>query len=109
MEETARTLTRETAIPLYEAIEHRHSHRAYTGEPLPQDRKQKLVQFLEDGWEPYPGARTRAVLIEGVDKTAKIFKGFVGSYGSVKDAPALIAMIGQTDDPYFYEATGYMG
>lgn len=109
MQETERILSREAAIQLYEAIELRHSHRAYTGEPLPQDRRDKLAQFIESGWEPYPGARTRAVLLEGTETTARIFKGFLGSYGSVKDAPALVAFIAQTEDPYFYEATGYMG
>jgi nitroreductase len=102
-------MTREQAIPLYEAVEIRHSNRSYTGEPLAPELRTKLMQFLDNGWEPYPGSRTRAVLIEGTDKTSRIFKGFLGSYGSVANAPALIAFIADLDDPCFYEATGYMG
>jgi nitroreductase len=109
MEAMTGQMTRETAIQLYEAIEHRHSVRSYTGEPLPGELREKLVLFLQNGWEPYPGARTRAVLLEGVETTGKIFKGFLGSYGAVQNAPAMICMIANVEDPYFYEATGYMG
>lgn len=110
MEDTMmRQLSRERAIHLYEALEHRHSMRSYTGEKLPKDLKNKLVEFIEEGWEPYPGARTRMVLLEGKQATSKIFKGLIGSYGAVQNAPAVLLMIANIDDPYFYEATGYMG
>lgn len=106
---TTGQMTRETAIQYYEAIEHRHSVRSYTGEPLPKAEREQLLQFLQNGWEPYPGVRTRVVLLEGTDTTSKIFKGFLGSYGAVQNAPAMMCMIANVDDPYFYEATGYMG
>lgn len=109
MSEMTRTMSREMAIPLYDAVEHRHSLRSYTGEKLPADRKAKLNAFLENGWESYAGSHTRAVLIEGVKTTGKIFKGVIGSYGSVQNAPALVAFIARIDEPYFYEAVGYMG
>ncbi|ASS74308.1 hypothetical protein CIG75_04440 [Tumebacillus algifaecis] len=109
MEVTTGQMKRETAIQLYEAIEHRHSVRSYTGEALPAMEREKLVQFLQNGWEAYPGARTRVVLLEGVATTGKIFKGFLGSYGAVQNAPAMICMIANVEDPFFYEATGYMG
>ncbi|MFD2169683.1 nitroreductase family protein [Tumebacillus lipolyticus] len=109
MEVKTDQMVRETAVQLFEAIEHRHSMRSYTGEPLPAPEREKLIEFLQKGWEPYPGARTRAVLLEGVETTKRIFKGFLGSYGSVQNAPAMICMIGNVEDPFFYEATGYMG
>ncbi|MGB8954338.1 MAG: nitroreductase family protein [Tumebacillaceae bacterium] len=109
MSEMTRDMSREVAIPLYDAVEHRHSLRSYTGEKLPADQKAKLSAFLENGWEPYAGIHTRAVLLEGVKTTGKIFKGVIGSYGSVQNAPAMVAFIAPIDEPYFYEAVGYMG
>ncbi|PWK13415.1 nitroreductase family protein [Tumebacillus permanentifrigoris] len=103
------TMTREQAIPLFEAVELRHSTRSYTGDALAPEIRTKLLDFLTNGWEPYPGTHTRAVLIEGTDQTNSIFKGFLGSYGKVTNAPALIAFIADLEEPCFYEATGYMG
>lgn len=109
MQDATREMTRETAISLYEAAELRHSLRSYTGEPLPKDLRQKLTDFIEKGWEPYPGVRARTVLLEGTEKTKKIFKGVIGSYGAVQNAPTLVAFVVNIEDPYFYEAAGYMG
>ncbi|KEO84646.1 nitroreductase family protein [Tumebacillus flagellatus] len=109
MSNPKRTLSRTQAIPLFEAVELRHSSRSYTGEPLAADTRQKLQTFLDSGWEPYPDSDTRAVLVEGTDQTSRIFKGFIGSYGAVTNAPALIAIVANLDAPYFYEAAGYMG
>lgn len=109
MLEAINTMTRQAALPLFEAIELRHSLRSYTGEPLDSTIREKLRTYLETGWEPYPGARTRAVLIEGKENAQRIFKGVIGSYGAVQNAPALIAFVADVDDPFFYEATGFMG
>jgi nitroreductase len=109
MLDTKRSLTREMAIGLYEATEHRHSLRSYTGEALPADKRQMLLDFMENGWEPYPGGTTRAVLLEGRDVTKQIFKGVIGSYGAVQNAPAVVAFVADVKEPFFYEATGYMG
>lgn len=38
-----------------------------------------------------------------------VFKGFLGSYGKVKGAPAFIAFIGSMDDPHVQEEVGYTG
>ena len=38
-----------------------------------------------------------------------VFKGIVGSYGKIKDAPAFIAFIGNMDSPYVQEEVGYTG
>nr|WP_236587774.1 nitroreductase family protein [Tumebacillus amylolyticus] len=94
---------------MFEGVELRHSSRSYTGEPLSTEIRTKLLNFLDSGWEPYPESHTRAVFIEGTDKTSRIFKGFLGSYGKVTNAPALIAIIADVDRPHFYEAAGYMG
>jgi hypothetical protein len=39
----------------------------------------------------------------------RVLRGIVGSYGKVKGAPALIAFIGDIDDPYVNEKIGYTG
>jgi hypothetical protein len=38
-----------------------------------------------------------------------IFKGIVGSYGKIKDAPAFIAFIGDMNSPFVQEEVGYTG
>jgi nitroreductase len=109
MVQKVREVTRETAVRLYEAMELRHSRRSYTGEPLRADVRAALAEYVQDGWEPYPGTHTRAVLLEGVETTSRVFKGVIGRYGSVQNAPALVAFVVRIDEPYFYEACGYMG
>lgn len=101
---------RDVAVRLYEAVELRHSVRSYTGEKLTAAEREKLSAFVTDGWEPLTStAHVRAVLIEGVEKTNRIFKGFIGGYGAVKNAPAMLVVIASIDQPHFYEAAGYMG
>jgi nitroreductase len=109
MSELVRSMTREDAVALYNAIDLRHSVRSYTGEALPAALGQRLADYIANGWEPYTASNTRTVLLEGTEVTGKIFKGFIGSYGSVQNAPAIMCFIADINDPYFYEATGYMG
>ncbi|MGZ4107362.1 MAG: nitroreductase family protein [Tumebacillaceae bacterium] len=94
---------------MYQSIDLRHSVRSYTGEALPAELRQRLSEYIANGWEPYPEGSTRAVLLEGLETSGKIFKGFIGSYGSVQNAPAMICFIADITSPHFYEATGYMG
>src|SRR4030042_1765706 len=54
---------------------------------------------------PFPHARSRLV----TESADSVFKGIVGSYGKVKDAPAFIAFIGDMDDPFVQEEVGYTG
>jgi nitroreductase len=54
---------------------------------------------------PFPHARSRLV----TESAESVFKGIIGSYGKVKDAPAFIAFIGNMDDPFVQEEVGYTG
>ncbi|MBT9141576.1 MAG: hypothetical protein DDT30_02176 [Dehalococcoidia bacterium] len=56
-------------------------------------------------FRPFPHARSRLVTESGKG----IFKGIVGSYGKIKDAPAFIAFIGDMNSPYVQEEVGYTG
>lgn len=56
-------------------------------------------------FRPFPQAR--AVLIS--QSTDKVFKGAIGHYGKIKNAPAFIAFIGKMDSPYIDEQVGYLG
>jgi hypothetical protein len=38
-----------------------------------------------------------------------VFKGIIGSYGRIKNAPAFIAFIGKMDGPFVQEQVGYTG
>ncbi len=54
---------------------------------------------------PFPHARSRLV----TESADSVFKGIIGSYGKIKDAPAFIAFIGNMDDPFVQEEVGYTG
>lgn len=54
---------------------------------------------------PFPHARSRLV----TESAKRVFKGIIGSYGKIKDAPAFIAFIGNMDDPFVQEEVGYTG
>jgi hypothetical protein len=56
-------------------------------------------------FKPFSYARTRLV----TKSVNNVFKGVVGSYGKIKDAPAFIAFIGDMDSPFVQEAVGYTG
>jgi nitroreductase len=54
---------------------------------------------------PFPHARSRLV----TESVESVFKGLIGSYGKIKDAPAFIAFIGNMDGPFVQEEVGYTG
>jgi nitroreductase len=54
---------------------------------------------------PFTHAHSRLV----TESADSVFKGIIGSYGKVKDAPAFIAFIGDMDDPFVQEEVGYTG
>ena len=56
-------------------------------------------------FRPFPQARAELV----AQSPDRIFRGAVGPYGKVKGAPALIAFIGDMEDPHIQEKVGYMG
>lgn len=88
----------------YDAITIRHSRRKYTGERVPDDILSKLEE-ISKSLHPIPGARS--VLLRETPKD--LFKGIVGSYGAVTDAPHCIVLIGDMTKPHVQESAGYHG
>jgi hypothetical protein len=89
----------------YQAIEKRRSRRQFIpGRRIEPDVLASLRKTC-DGFRPFPHAR--ACLVN--ESTESVFQGIIGSYGKVKDAPAFIALIGDTTGRSFQEETGYTG
>jgi nitroreductase len=88
----------------YKAIFRRRSRRTYSGEPVESGKLAKLEDVCRS-FRPFPGVRAELV----IDSPEDIFKGLVGRYGRVNNAPHFIAFIGDLDTPWVQEATGYMG
>ena len=60
---------------------------------------------LCEEFRPFSGSRAKLVRNPPDD----VFKGIIGSYGKVKNAPHYVAFIGDTKSPTVDEALGYMG
>lgn len=88
----------QAAIPL------RRSRRRYDSIPLEQAQLAQLQTVCRE-FRPYPQARAELI----TKSPDEVLRGVVASYGKVKGAPALIAFIGDIDDPYVNEKIGYTG
>ncbi|MFC1865421.1 nitroreductase family protein [Chloroflexota bacterium] len=88
----------------YKAIETRRSRRRFEQKPLEAKALSQMAAACEN-FRPFPAARS--VLI--TETPDLVFRGAVGPYGKVKDAPAFIAFIGNMDNPNVSEQTGYTG
>jgi nitroreductase len=89
----------------YPAIRNRHSRRQYeAGRAVPPEIWQRL-QTVARTFRPFAGVRLE--LATAAVET--IFKGAIGPYGKVKDAPAYLVVIGDSHQPNFQEAAGYTG
>jgi nitroreductase len=89
----------------HRAIEERRSRRRFDPNlPPAQDALAALDKVCNE-FTPFPHARSRLV----AESANRVFKGIVGGYGKVKDAPAFIAFIGNMDDPFAQEEVGYTG
>ena len=87
------------------AIEKRRSRRHFDPNiPLPPEALAALDKVCNQ-FAPFPHAQSRLV----TESAESVFKGIIGSYGKVKDAPAFIAFIGDMDDPFVQEEVGYIG
>jgi len=87
------------------AIEKRRSRRHFSPNlPLAPETLTALDRVCNQ-FVPFPHARSRLVT-EAADS---VFKGIIGSYGRIKNAPAFIAFIGDMDDPFVQEEVGYTG
>ncbi len=88
----------------YDAIFIRRSRRKYKKDAIPQDKLAHLASICES-FRPFPEAR--AVLVN--EPGEKVYRGFVGSYGKIENAPAYVAFIGDMGFPRVQEAVGYTG
>ncbi|MHA2118538.1 MAG: nitroreductase family protein, partial [Candidatus Thorarchaeota archaeon] len=88
----------------YEAISQRHSQRTYNGQRLSNESLERLESLCEN-FRPFSGVRSGIVR----NPPKGVFKGIVGSYGEIKNAPHLAAFIGDTSFQEVQEATGYLG
>jgi nitroreductase len=89
----------------YPVIETRRSRRQFdASRPVPEQVLKDLKSVCDD-FRPF--SNTRAMLI--TQNADEIFKGVIGAYGKVKDAPAGIAFIGNMTDANVQEKTGYTG
>jgi hypothetical protein len=78
------------------------------GLTLPQPADPNLLENLRRFCEKFrPFAEARAVLVTGSPDT--VFRGAIGPFGKVRDAPAFVAFIGNTQSPDVQEAVGYTG
>lgn len=88
----------------YAAIPQRHSQRTYNGKRLSNESLDHLENLCEK-FRPFAGVR--AVIIR--ETPQGVYKGIVGSYGEIQNAPHLAAFIGDMSVPEVQEAAGYLG
>lgn len=87
----------------HEALLRRRSRRLYEPRPLSGEVLDRLTAACNE-FRPFD--RARAVLIE---HSENVFKGIIGAYGKIRDAPFFFAFIGDTGDRYVQEKAGYTG
>ena len=75
----------------------------YDPRQVSPDVLQKLDAVCND-FRPFD--TVRAVITE---RTEKVFKGILGSYGKIRGAPLFIAFIGDTRDSHVQDKVGYTG
>ncbi|MCX7913838.1 MAG: nitroreductase family protein [Thermodesulfovibrionales bacterium] len=88
----------------YEAIFIRRSRRQFINKPLPTHLFEQLKEICLK-FKPFNGVKS--ILIN--QSTDSIFRGAIGKYGRIKNAPLSVAFIGNKDDPYINEKVGYTG
>jgi nitroreductase len=88
----------------YLSILLRHSERRYLRRPVPEGELSRLRRMCEE-FRPFEGARAELV----ADPPDDVFRGIVGSYGKVRNAPHYIAFVGDDRVPTADVALGYMG
>ena len=86
------------------AIPCRRSRRRFDSTELESSSLAQLETVCRE-FRPFPQAHAELV----TQSPDTILKGAIGPYGKVKGAPALIAFIGDMDDPYIQEEVGYLG
>ena len=89
----------------YPIIEKRRSHRHFEKNRSIEADKLSLLDAVCREFMPFSGARACLV----TDPVKDVFKGIIGSYGKIKDAPVFIAFVGNMDIPSVQEEVGYTG
>jgi hypothetical protein len=89
----------------YEAIGKRRSYRTYDKNRPVEAEKLAALDAVCKEFPPFTHARA-CLVTESVEK---VFRGLVGAYGKVKNAPAFIVFVGNTESPFYNEQTGYTG
>jgi nitroreductase len=88
----------------YEAIFNRRSRRKYESTKLSEEKMERLASACRS-FRPFP--EVRAVLVREPDE--RIYRGFIGSYGKIENAPHYIAFVGDMESPQVQEYIGYTG
>jgi nitroreductase len=88
----------------YSSIFKRYSQRKYSGETVPKETLHEF-EITVDKYRPLPGVR--AVLIR--NPAEKVFRGMIGSFIKVIDAPHYVAFVADKKEPHAQEAVGYIG
>ena len=87
------------------AIEKRRSRRQFNPNlPITPETLAALDKVCTQ-FVPFSHTRSRLV----TESAESVFKGIIGNYGKIKNAPAFIAFIGNMDDPFVQEKVGYTG
>jgi nitroreductase len=89
----------------YPVIENRRSRRHFDASRPIEDDKLAALDTVCKEFKPFPNARLCLV----VESVTDVFKGIIGSYGKIKDAPAFVAFIGNMDSVSVQEEVGYTG
>lgn len=89
----------------HSAIAERRSRRYFDLNRLVEPDTWEALDTVCNQFVPFPHARSRLV----TESVESVFKGIIGSYGKIKDAPAFIAFVGNMDHPFVQEEVGYTG
>lgn len=89
----------------YPVIEKRRSRRHFDASHAIEPDKLSALDTMCKRFVPFPS--TRLCLV--TESVRDVFKGIIGSYGKIKDAPAFIAFIGNMDSASAQEEVGYAG
>jgi hypothetical protein len=88
----------------YANIFKRHSRRQYTS-TMPAADLLQIIRSSCREFRPFPGARVELA----TESPDSIFRGALGSYGKVKDAPAYLVMVGNTHEAQHQAHCGFTG
>jgi len=86
------------------AVGRRDSRRLFDGSPATEPMLDAL-EAICSGFSPHTDARVVLVRAPALD----IFRGIVGAYGKIRNAPHVLVFVGQEDSPFASQHVGYAG